>query len=976
MRRWWSIGAGAAGLLLALLLWLLWRPATAPESGSRATGHPVRAQAGAPASRSLWSTTTPAESRGTRSIQGRVVGPHGPVSGALVVALAPASREWPSLSPGQEGRWPGPVSPCDLLLAVTPLLDLAAELRGKQPPLARATTDAQGHFRLDGLDAGTLTLWAEGAEGIGLRARVAVGSEQVEVRLGPGMTFSGVVLDDQGRPAAGALVTTLQRDAGRFVEASTNEEGRFLLGPLPWGRYDVLVSKPGLVPARLESSALVRGPAQVTLPTPQRISGQVVDERGPVPGVTVQVEGCARGTPAVTDIRGRFSLGVPCAGRYVLTASHQERYSRHEVFLKTGLDRESVSLLLGPSLRLSGQVVGTSGQPIEGAEVSLFEGVLQGMASARTDSRGGFLFEPLPPGTYTTIVQAEEHERLEVPPRRLSESRELRFTLKKAERRAANAEEASLEVEWVDAAERPVSGAQVRVYKGGSSVHTVTTGMDGRAVFQGLVPGSYVLEPQAREAWSQHALLRVEVRGPEPRKVRIQSEEGWSLSGQVVDAGGTPIEGALLIASLVAERGASLEDASSGRLRRSLVQGVSGPGGWFTLADLPEGPCSLRVIRRGYVLDARASSGLDEGDRFEARVGVSPGNPEVRLVLRAQPRVHGRVVREDGGPITSFQVNQETVSHPEGRFSLHRFSSRGSRERWNFSAPGFSQVWRDVEAHEDLELGDVVLVADRMVRGRVLEAGTSAPVAGARVQVGDVQVAYSLPDGSFTVEGVGAEARVVRVTHPDHPPVRMVLEERQREVSVVLVRGATLEGRIESAGAPVRSGSVRLRSEQGEIMATMGFWEGRYSLRALPAGRYLVQVMAQPGETGPAPLFPVRQVELSAGGSVTLDFTEQTEGAAVEVLVAEPDIEVHLILGNLPLMGPKQGLYSKLASGLMGRPVREGVRRFPRLSAGSYTLFAMRRGEDVIEVHREELELPTGGEITFTLLPQWSLYDD
>ncbi|MFY0572878.1 carboxypeptidase-like regulatory domain-containing protein, partial [Archangium lansingense] len=492
------------------------------------------------------------------------------------------------------------------------------------------------------------------------------------------------------------------------------------------------------------------------------------------------------------------------------------------------------------------------------------------------------------------------------------------------------------------------------------------------------------LVPQALEAWNRNASLLVEVRGSETRKVRLQSEEGWSLSGQVVDAEGNPIEGALLVASRVVTPGAPPEDASLGRLSRSTVQGVSGPDGGFTLAHLPEGLCTLQVSLHGYEIDVGASNGLDTSSRsYELR--VSPGNPEVRLVLRAQARGRGRVVREDGRPITSFRVNGQTVSHPEGRFSVPVWHFTGTGV-WVFSAPGFSHVRREVvvlRKGEDVELGDVVLVEDWTVRGRVVEAGTSAPVVRARVQVrpnewraGGLQVVYSLPDGSFSVGGGTPGGGVVRVTHPDWPPVQMELADGQREVTVVLVPGATLEGRIESAGVPVPSGSVKLRSEQGEVVATMGFSEGRYSLRAVPAGRYLVQVVAQPGETGPVPFFPVRQVELSAGGSVRLDFTEQSEGSVVEVFVPERAVEVHLIPGNLPLMGPKDGLYSKLASGFMGRSVREGVRGFPRLPAGSYTLFAMRRGEDTTEVHREELEVPTGGNVTFTLLPQWSLFDD
>lgn len=75
-------------------------------------------------------------------------------------------------------------------------------------------------------------------------------------------------------------------------------------------------------------------------------------------------------------------------------------------------------------------------------------------------------------------------------------------------------------------------------------------------------------------------------------------------------------------------------------------------------------------------------------------------------------------------------------------------------------------------------------------------------------------------------------------------------------------------------------------------------------------------------------------------------------------------------------MGPKQGLYTKIVGGYMGKPVREGVRRFSRVPAGHYTLFAMRRDEDVTAVHREELEIPSEGEVSFSLLPQWSLYED
>ncbi|WPB72720.1 carboxypeptidase regulatory-like domain-containing protein [Archangium violaceum] len=977
MRRGWIIGVGAG--LLALLLWLVWRPEAAPESNSRATATSRRPQVErTQAAPSLWSSATPAEPRGTLSIEGQVVGPWGPVPGAIVVAFESAPREWSTLTTPGKRRWGGWfLSTCELSGDALPLLELAAELRGQQAPLARAITDAQGNFRLEGLEGGAVALWAESGEGIGLRAGVAAGSTDVEVPLGPGKTFSGEVYDEQGRPVAGALVTTLQRDAGRLVEASTNEEGRFLLGPLPWGDYDVLVSKEGLVPVRLKPGT---ASGRVTLSAPRWISGQVVDARGAVPGATVQAEGVTPpGGSAVTDVKGQFRLEGLCPGWHVLTASLGERYARHEVFLETQGDRESVVLFLGTRLRLSGHVLDTSGQPIPNAEVLVFSEAPQWSDGVRTDARGGFLFERLVPGTYTLRVMSSGYEPQGMPPRPLAASQELPpFTLKEWEvvrpPRAADGD-STLEVEWVDAAGRPVSQAPVHLSKRGD---TVTTGMDGRAVFQGLSPGHYMVTPQARERWIRYVPVAVELRSAETRKIRLQPEEGWILSGQLVDDGGKPIEGATLEASRVARRGAPPEDPSSERLWRS-VQGTTGPEGRFTLAQLPEGPCTLRVS--GYVLDASASSGLDESVASRGEVVVLPGGPDVRLVVQARRRVVGRVVREDGKPIPSFQINRKVVSHPEGRFSLPVVSSP-----WDFEAPGFSPVSRSVplQGDEELDLGDVVLVADRTVRGRVLEAGTSAPIAGAWVEVASPErsssarvepATYTLPDGSFTVEGVKAGRKTVRVSHPDWLPARVVLAEAQREVTVELEPGATLEGRVESAGAPVRSGVVRLRSEQGEVLTTLGFGEGRYSVRAIPAGRYLVQVEGQ-SEQGVVPRFPVRQVTLSRGDTVTLDFTERSEGASLEVHVPERNLEVHLIPGNLPIMGPRDGLFSKLGSGLMGKTVREGVQRFPRLPAGNYTLFAMRRGEDSTEVHREELELPAEGDVSFTLLPVWTHYDD
>ncbi|MFY0575961.1 carboxypeptidase regulatory-like domain-containing protein [Cystobacter fuscus] len=241
------------------------------------------------------------------------------MSGALVVALAPPSSEWHSVRETPERS----EDMCPQSPDAQRLLEWVEAHRHEALPLAHATTDAQGRFLLEGLSRGPFVLWAESGVLIGLREGVSAGAQEQDVRVEPRERISGKVRDEQRRPLAGVRVTVLVRAAGRVVETVTGEDGRFAFGPLPDPEPPLLLSKEGFLSVSHSSS---QGKSwwegrEMTLYAAHRLSGQVMDERGPVPGATVQREGSPghdrrdHGCAGLLRTRGRMSVGALRAGR-------------------------------------------------------------------------------------------------------------------------------------------------------------------------------------------------------------------------------------------------------------------------------------------------------------------------------------------------------------------------------------------------------------------------------------------------------------------------------------------------------------------------------------------------------------------------------------------------------------------------------------------------------------------------------------
>ncbi len=245
---------------------------------------------------------------------------------AAVVAVSPGARETLDFVPSGRGRIEGLVSRGAQRAAgaVVRLRSEPGEGAGLER-VERARADGEGAFAFDGLAAGRYRLLlSDGATRTGGEVvleegeRVRVDLELFEARL------SGIVLGADGRGVPGAEVLARPNRAVVGVldaQGRTDPEGRFVLGGLPVGRYDLEVRAPGRPPGRLlAAQADLPGadhPVSVVLTTGATVDVEVRGPDGrPVGGARLSVdllgaEVEARVT-ALTGPSGRVRLeGVP-----------------------------------------------------------------------------------------------------------------------------------------------------------------------------------------------------------------------------------------------------------------------------------------------------------------------------------------------------------------------------------------------------------------------------------------------------------------------------------------------------------------------------------------------------------------------------------------------------------------------------------------------------------------------------------------
>jgi hypothetical protein len=631
----------------------------------------------------------------------RVVDGNGPVAGARVrawrgvpedVTGLPGWRRAGEGTTAADGTLRLPAAPGDYLLSA---------LAPGHAPARREVTRPTGE--------------AETAVELALPAGVSLqGRTVAEGRAGEPVPLAEVTL----RPYPG-VPTPWTRPADLPEESSvamSDAQGRFGFSGLAPGRYALTADAPGFSRRTLRFLHVPReGELVVGLWGAGTLEGFVVDAKGqPVSGAEVTASGGLAPMRATTGESGGFALEVQ-AGTWVLSARHRQALGALPAPLSVapGETLRGLTVTLGAAGGLEGHVVSADGAPVPGAmlvaSVSGSDGAL-GRATSGED--GGYRLE-LPPGQYDVAVGARgfassTREGLVVPPGAWAPL-EVRL------------EPASAEVEGlvVDAAGRPVQGAEVRAQprEGGGEAHTTRSDARGAYLLQGLEPGVTVV--RARQGTATGWTSRLE-----PLKAGARAQVDFTLQGtgivqgQVTRASGGPPSEPALVRARARGTGSSLDLATVETDAQGRYQ-LEVPAGVYQLTAVLPG------ARFMYFHEDDPAVTVPEGSAVQQD-----------LMLGDERGVHGTVLEPSGAPSPhaavaavqdgDFPLTVRVRADEDGTFALP-------------TRPAGAPPLKEVVAHQAGRVGRVASVSEdgsglslrlqpaATLRGRVVARGGAAP---------------------------------------------------------------------------------------------------------------------------------------------------------------------------------------------------------------------------------------------------------
>ncbi|GMT97509.1 hypothetical protein KH5H1_16280 [Corallococcus caeni] len=778
-------------------------------------------------------------------------------------------------------------------------------------------TGADGRFSVGPLpDAGTYGLLAFHPGRLPVwEQELATGPMVADVVMFAPRRIVGTVVDGE-QPVAGATVT----EVGGDHVATTDAQGRFTFDGLSPDDYTLEAEQGGLQARETVKVTEDQREAQVTLRlgTSFFVEATVRDAAGnPVANAEVNADLPSEiaehyGSPifqplGTTDADGRVRLGPLQAGTYTFQVV-ADRLLDLTAVRTVAAGGPPLEFVLAPALLVEGHVTDTAGKPLADVSLSLRppkqkrpEGAPPPVIArmhimmhppreapitfdATSDAEGHFAIKLDEPVSGTLTVEAEGYLPRKLQVRAptsglklaLDTGATVRGTVTSSRGTPVNEVDISLVKQEVD--EAPSEGSSEEEEEAERRTFAGSTGEDGHFAIQGLPPGTYLVWMRANPGGYERLMPdRVVLRGSETVELALRLDLDGRVGGIVVDAEGRPLAD-------VAVDATAKEDEASGGRSFSPLTAKTGPDGRFVLEPLArDWDYELEAVKPGYALPRPPKKdSLDEGpddetpeqmserihrwleDQQGPKVIARAGNMDVRIVMAFQGRVTGRLVKQDGTPITRFTVNEEAVRDPRGAFTV--YVDEPGPQHLTFEVPGHALTQRDVDVPvgRDVDLGTVRVDVGRVIKGRVVDDATGTPLAGVSVSLAlpldDARNAEDSssfadvltgPDGTFQLPAVESRPYVLTVQEAEHASLHRTLSPTEDTLELRLPSATRLE--VSARDAQGRPSSIVLAAvskadpdEQRLAPAS----DGVAMFRDLAPGDYVVKIAG--GNTGRA----------------------------------------------------------------------------------------------------------------------------
>lgn len=589
-------------------------------------------------------------------------------------------------------------------------------------PTATSTRDSNSTTRGTAPDAAR-TDASDGVDPSGATDRVALDPGATGTSTAETTILEGRVVDEGGRPIAGASVTLLRVGVGLIAireplgtVARTNGAGRYAFEGVPSSTpLAVEASAPGQAATR--SGDLVARPStplvvpDLVLSAGVRVSGRVrsAADGSPVPAARVAARLVRGGVPA--DPLGQpIEVRTDAQGDYRLDGLTPETY-RFDVsardFVDTTIDRSFLAararkeatfdLTLEPSAgSLLGSARDDSGAPLASVSIVATATRKPGVThrvEARSDSDGGFVLDALGPWEYAIQAIAPHHAlKAEVVARAID--RTVSLTLFRKARLSGTVRfESGTGRARIDAALVARPGAVPSVFA------QTTVAADGAFVIEDVPTGDVVLDVVSDVGAPTRFGPVAVAAGSNVSGIELTVARGSTAKGRVLRPDGSPAADASIVL-LPVEFDVGASDATLVLLEGTQRKNTrSASDGSFELAGLPDGAFRVRATLSG---SAPALSAV-------FTTGTTPNVELGTLRLSPQCVVGGRVVDTSGNGVARAVVRAESAAGDPGGVTA---SDADGAFRFDGLAAGTWTI-RAVRAHGQLgaldEVGEAVV---------------------------------------------------------------------------------------------------------------------------------------------------------------------------------------------------------------------------------------------------------------------------